>query len=25
MEIDAHALLFGFDRIDEVCNEIDNL
>ncbi len=25
MEIDAHALLFGLDHIDEVCNEIDSL
>ena len=25
MEIDSHALLFGLDHIDEVCNEIDHL
>jgi hypothetical protein len=25
MEIDAHALLFGLDHIEEVCDEIDIL
>ena len=25
MEIDAHALLFGLDHIENVCDEIDNL
>lgn len=25
MEIDAHALLFGLDHIEEVCDNIDNL
>ena len=25
MEIDVHALLFGLDHIEEVCDEIDNL